>query len=336
MSVCPHGVLMRSEYDSSYNAPSTIYGRVFFPSRWSGGKESACQYRRCRWRRFNPRVGRIPWKRKWQAAPVFLLRKPHGQKSLAGYSPWGPEESDTTEQWLHTHSPIARGPRSVCFSLGLSQMAEASGQPPSLPPVAGPWERPQQAVPSSFSHPRPSLLSASFPSSEEPLAIPSSRLRSLVRQVCVGGWGGLPLQASSLNRYLLTCSLEKKKNSWGASEASGSSALALHSQTDSCAATENARETQVPLYWHRWLSTWFPRLNREVVDTRRCVVGVHKSPVRDSYSLYSLSVFSRQASWTYTGICHSGSSLPSNDSIHLPHLAMCRTAMCEYGYHFFS
>ena len=41
---------------------------------------------------------------KWQPTPVFLLGKPHGQRSLAGYSPWGRKELDTTEQLKHTHS----------------------------------------------------------------------------------------------------------------------------------------------------------------------------------------------------------------------------------------
>ena len=36
-------------------------------------------------------------KRKWQPTPVFLPGKSHGQRSLAGYSPWGLKESDTTE-----------------------------------------------------------------------------------------------------------------------------------------------------------------------------------------------------------------------------------------------
>ena len=35
--------------------------------------------------------------------PVFLPGKSHGQKSLAGYSPWGCKESDMTEQ-LSTHT----------------------------------------------------------------------------------------------------------------------------------------------------------------------------------------------------------------------------------------
>jgi len=42
-------------------------------------------------------VGKIPWRRKWQPIPVFLPGKLHGQRSLAGYSPWGRKELDTTE-----------------------------------------------------------------------------------------------------------------------------------------------------------------------------------------------------------------------------------------------
>ena len=51
---------------------------------------------------FNPWVGNIPWRRKWQPTPVFLPEKFHGQRSLAGYSPWGHKESDTTE-WLNNN-----------------------------------------------------------------------------------------------------------------------------------------------------------------------------------------------------------------------------------------
>ena len=45
-------------------------------------------------------VRKIPWRRKWQPAPVLLPGKSHGWKSLVGYSPWSRKESDTTE-WLH-------------------------------------------------------------------------------------------------------------------------------------------------------------------------------------------------------------------------------------------
>ena len=64
----------------------------------SAGKEPACQCRRHRRHGFDPWVGKIPWSRKWQPAPVFLPGKSHGQRSQAGYSPWGCRESDTTEQ----------------------------------------------------------------------------------------------------------------------------------------------------------------------------------------------------------------------------------------------
>ena len=56
----------------------------------------------CRRPRFNPWVGKILWRRKWQPTPVFLPGKSHGQRSLVGYSPWGHKESDTTER-LHFH-----------------------------------------------------------------------------------------------------------------------------------------------------------------------------------------------------------------------------------------
>ena len=42
-----------------------------------------------------------PWRRKWKPTPVFLPGKFHRQRSLVGYSPWGPREWDTTE---HTNT----------------------------------------------------------------------------------------------------------------------------------------------------------------------------------------------------------------------------------------
>ena len=41
---------------------------------------------------------KIPWRRKRQPTPVFLPEKSCGQRSLAGYSPKGYKESDTTER----------------------------------------------------------------------------------------------------------------------------------------------------------------------------------------------------------------------------------------------
>ena len=45
-------------------------------------------------------VRKIPWRRKWQPTPVFLPGESHGQKTLAGHSPWGHKEWDTTERLL--------------------------------------------------------------------------------------------------------------------------------------------------------------------------------------------------------------------------------------------
>ena len=45
-------------------------------------------------------------------APVFLPGKPHGQRSLAGYSPWGCKESDTTEL-AHSHTPTHTPPHTA-------------------------------------------------------------------------------------------------------------------------------------------------------------------------------------------------------------------------------
>ena len=54
--------------------------------------------------RFNQWVGKILWRREWQPTPVFLPGKPHGQRSLVGYSPWGPKELDRTVSNTHTHT----------------------------------------------------------------------------------------------------------------------------------------------------------------------------------------------------------------------------------------
>jgi len=46
--------------------------------RWCSGKEFACQCRRHKRHEFDPLVGKIPWKRTWQPAPLFLPGKFHG------------------------------------------------------------------------------------------------------------------------------------------------------------------------------------------------------------------------------------------------------------------
>ena len=58
---------------------------------------------------------RCLWRRQWHPTPVLLPRKSHGRRSLVGCSPWGGQESDTTE-WLH-------------FDFSLSCIGEGNGNP---------------------------------------------------------------------------------------------------------------------------------------------------------------------------------------------------------------
>ena len=58
---------------------------------------------------WNLNCGIIPLQlRKWQSTPVFLPGEFHGQRSLAGYSPWGREEWDTTERLTHSAAESER------------------------------------------------------------------------------------------------------------------------------------------------------------------------------------------------------------------------------------
>ena len=72
---------------------------------WSlSGKESTCQCRRHKRCGFDPWVGKINCRRKWQPTPVFLPGRSHGQKSLMGYSSWGHKRAGhnlVTRHWQH-------------------------------------------------------------------------------------------------------------------------------------------------------------------------------------------------------------------------------------------
>ena len=57
---------------------------------------------RCERLRFNPWVGKIPWRRRaWQPTPIFLPAESHRQRNLAGSSPYGHKELDMTEETYH-------------------------------------------------------------------------------------------------------------------------------------------------------------------------------------------------------------------------------------------
>ena len=81
--------------------------------RWLSGKESACQ---CKRLGFDPWIGKIPWRRKWQPASGNLRRKFHGRRSLVGYSSWHLKGSNTTDR-LSTFVYLAASGLS-CGTLG--------------------------------------------------------------------------------------------------------------------------------------------------------------------------------------------------------------------------
>ena len=66
---------------------ATLSSILGFPGG-SDGKESACNAEDLG----SVLEGKIPWRRAWQPSPVFLPGESRGQKSLAGYPPWGRKE----------------------------------------------------------------------------------------------------------------------------------------------------------------------------------------------------------------------------------------------------
>ena len=51
---------------------------------------------------FDSWIGKIPWRRKWQPTPVFLPGESHGQRKLAGYSPWGRKSRTRLSEFHYT------------------------------------------------------------------------------------------------------------------------------------------------------------------------------------------------------------------------------------------
>ena len=63
----------------------------------------------------------LPRRKQWQPTPVLLPGKSHGRRSLVGCSPWGHEESDTTEQ-LPFHFSLS------CTGEGNGNLLQCSSQ----------------------------------------------------------------------------------------------------------------------------------------------------------------------------------------------------------------
>ena len=83
---------------------------------WLSGKRSTCQCVKC-W--LDPWIGKLPWRRKGQPTPVFLLGESQGQRRLVGYSPWGHKELGMTER-LNNNYRLSNPCQTVCWC-GLRQ-----------------------------------------------------------------------------------------------------------------------------------------------------------------------------------------------------------------------
>ena len=76
-----------------------VRDEVGFP--WGLSSEVCLRCRRHRRPRFDPWVGKKPWRRAWQPTPVFLPGDSHGRRSLVGYSLQGHKDSDMNEVAEH-------------------------------------------------------------------------------------------------------------------------------------------------------------------------------------------------------------------------------------------
>ena len=74
----------------------------------SDSKESACNSGEPGWE--------DPLEKGMEPTPVFWPGKSHGQRSLAGYSPWGRTESDMPERLAYTHNIRLFAQLFLCFS----------------------------------------------------------------------------------------------------------------------------------------------------------------------------------------------------------------------------
>ena len=80
--------------------------RLGFPGGPSG-KESTCQCRRFKRWKFDPWIGKIPWRRAWRPIPVFLPGESRGQRSLEGCSSWG--RKGLGHDWVPMHTQTEPG-----------------------------------------------------------------------------------------------------------------------------------------------------------------------------------------------------------------------------------
>ena len=103
ISDCPRTPSLNFDALASQSRITTDYLR-------SPGAQQQGIHLQCKRPRFDPWVRKIPWRRERPPTPDFLPGESHGQRSLAGFSPWVHRESDTAA-WLNDKlQPHPSGP----------------------------------------------------------------------------------------------------------------------------------------------------------------------------------------------------------------------------------
>ena len=83
------------------------------------------------------RLRRFPWRRPWQPTPILLPGESHGQRSLAGCSPWGQKESDTIEATQQARRRYRLQENEHAFHLEVWLSLPVSTQQSTLAPGTG-------------------------------------------------------------------------------------------------------------------------------------------------------------------------------------------------------
>ena len=119
-SGAPHICIIWSEFCPLSLIPKNMHHGIAVSQGFPGsanGKEPTCQCRRHRRLGFDPWVQKISWRGTWQLSPVFLPGKSHGQRSLAGYSPWSQSQTWLNQLIMHTHVSCRDLPPQTSFLL---------------------------------------------------------------------------------------------------------------------------------------------------------------------------------------------------------------------------
>ena len=86
------------------------------PELTPNGEEPTCQSRRRKRLGFDPWVGELPWRRKWQPTPVLLPGESHGQGSLGGLQSIGSHRvGHDWSNWAHNQNTCLQHDLAVTF-----------------------------------------------------------------------------------------------------------------------------------------------------------------------------------------------------------------------------